>query len=169
MAPVEVASELAAAYTAYQRLSSAGAPAPASLDELVAGAAGAAPAEAPAPVGAASELAEAYTAYQRLSWAGAPAPASLDELIAAAPGAAPAAAPASAADVVPIEALAPDDASVVEIETLLYSGPDALRRALALRLQLDARLAADGPGGPEVTALLGEVFDLIQLGLGAGR
>jgi hypothetical protein len=70
---------------------------------------------------------------------------------------------------VPIESLGPDEEAVVEIASLLYRGPAALKHALALQPQLDARLAAEGPGGPGVTALLHEVFDLIQLGLGAGQ
>ncbi|OYV66964.1 MAG: hypothetical protein B7Z72_10410, partial [Gemmatimonadetes bacterium 21-71-4] len=60
-----------------------------------------------------------------------------------------------------------DEEEAVAIETLLYRGPDALTHALALQSQLDALLAAEGPGGPGVAPLFREVFDLIQLGLSA--
>lgn len=55
------------------------------------------------------------------------------------------------------------DADVVPIETLLLRGPRALRAALELRPQLAA--AASGAADPRLTTLVGEVFDLVELGL----
>ncbi len=150
-----------------------------------------APAAVPAPeevavpeaaAGAEAGLAGAYTVLARLSAAHGTGGAPLEQLLAgglaeaemplasaAEAGVVPIEALAPDGDVVPIESLAPDAEAVVDIETLLYRGGDALRRALALQPQLDARLAAEGPGGPGVAALLHEVFDLIELGLGAAR
>ena len=84
------------------------------------------------------------------------------------------------AGVVPIESLAPtapaavasllaDDSGVISIESLLYRGPAALKHALALRPELEALLAARNGGSQRVGELLREVFDLVQLGLGAER
>jgi len=110
------------------------------------------------------DLASGYATLEDLITARGLPMGSLGELLGA-----PAVAPAEEAGVVPIESLAPDEEAVVEIASLLYRGPAALKHALALQPQLDARLAAEVPGGPGVTALLHEVFDLIQLGLGAGQ
>ena len=83
------------------------------------------------------------------------------------------------AGVVPIESLAPDEpaaaelpadgSGVVSIELLLYHGSAALKHALALRPELEALLAARNGGSQRVGELLREVFDLVQLGLGAER
>jgi hypothetical protein len=70
-------------------------------------------------------------------------------------------------EAVPIESLAPDEADVVPIEALLYRGPGALKHALALRPELEALIAARDGYSPRLTELLREVFDLVQLGLGA--
>jgi len=71
--------------------------------------------------------------------------------------------------IVPIEALAPTAAEpeVVAIESLLYGGERALRRILELKPELVA--AADANGDARFHALLSEVLDLVELGLGAGR
>lgn len=72
--------------------------------------------------------------------------------------------------IVPIEALAPTAAEpeVVPIESLLYGGERALRRILELKPELVA--AADAASGDaHFHALLSEVLDLVELGLGAGR
>jgi chemotaxis protein histidine kinase CheA len=81
----------------------------------------------------------------------------------AAPTAPPAAAPAVAAprDTVPSE-------PAIAITDLCYSGPAALERALDLRTQVEALLAAGAPAG-QVRDLVEEVFDLVQLGLGPVR
>jgi hypothetical protein len=104
------------------------------------------------------------------------APGSFEEFLAgtgaraAAPAAAPARAAAAAAErpIVPIESLAPDEAGVVPIESLLYDGDGARLRLRHVRGELDAALATAGTS-PQVRALLGEVFDLIGLGLHPAR
>jgi len=158
----------------------------------------AAPAGAGAPAEG-SDLADAFTAFERLSTAGGLAAPPIEALLAGgAPfaaepaleflaadeepsGVVPIEALAPDEDVVPIEALAPDEApvavaaaapedeDVVGIETLLYGGAAALRRALELQPRIEARLATEGPDAPGVAALLQEVFDLIQLGIGTAR
>jgi len=85
----------------------------------------------------------------------------IDELITAptpmpALAGAGAAAPAAGLDVAPVE-------------TLLYRGERALRRALELRSDIDAMAAASASGDPRLPALLREVFDLVELGLETGR
>jgi hypothetical protein len=127
----------------------------------------------PAPEAGAAEpegdLARAFAELARLSAAsaaGGAAPSELDVLLAGV------AMPAGAAEepaVVPIEALAAegDEEAVVGVETLLYRGASALKHALALQPEIEARLRAGG--APAAEALLREVFDLVQLGLGAGR
>ncbi|MFI5280356.1 MAG: hypothetical protein ACHQU1_07665 [Gemmatimonadales bacterium] len=68
--------------------------------------------------------------------------------------------------VVPIESLAPDEAAVVAIESLLYSGDAAVRRLRELKGEIDAATRTRDARLPE---LIQEVFDLVELGLGAGR
>lgn len=70
---------------------------------------------------------------------------------------APAPAPPAPA---PAPAPAPE-LELVEMESLLYRGEDALRRALELRSELEEAVAEDA----RARALLEEVFDLIELGL----
>ena len=55
------------------------------------------------------------------------------------------------------------DGAVVSIETLCFSGPAALARALSLRDNVRAAMAKN-EGGPEVRELLEEIFDLVKLG-----
>jgi hypothetical protein len=62
--------------------------------------------------------------------------------------------------IVPIEDLAPSEPEVVPIESLLYDREGALRRLREIRAALDAE--------PGMRDLLGEVFDLVDIGLGAG-
>ena len=52
------------------------------------------------------------------------------------------------------------------IDCLLYSGASALRRALELREQLAAAARDDDA---RFQALLNEVFDLVELGIGSSR
>jgi HPt (histidine-containing phosphotransfer) domain-containing protein len=59
-----------------------------------------------------------------------------------------------------------DEEGVVPVETLFYSGEDALREALALRGRI-ADLAGSGPGTP-LSEALDELFGLVELGL-SGR
>jgi HPt (histidine-containing phosphotransfer) domain-containing protein len=137
---------------------------------------------------AATGLAEGYAAYERLvAERGVPA-GSLEELVGlSAPAAQPPAAaapPPEEEGVVPIEALAPAappeeaaparvpgraEPEVVPIEDLLYRGRDALERAVALKQEIEQLLAAHDGGSPRLTDLLREVFDLVELGLGARR
>jgi hypothetical protein len=57
---------------------------------------------------------------------------------------------------------------LVSITDLCYSGRSALDRALSLREQAQALVAAGAPTG-DVQELLEEVFDLIRLGTPDGR
>jgi hypothetical protein len=68
--------------------------------------------------------------------------------------------------VVPIESLAPEE-NVVPIETLLYNGQAALRRALELKAELAALAASPGQASARLYELQREVFDLVELGLSA--
>jgi hypothetical protein len=109
-----------------------------------------------------ADLATSYlTLEQLIAERGLPL-GTLAELLAGAtpPPAAAAAAPAPAG----LPAAEPD---VVPIESLLYRGERALRRALELKPQLLS--AAREPGDARLQALLTEVLDLVELGLGAGR
>ena len=74
----------------------------------------------------------------------------------------------SAPEIVPIEALAPSEPEVVPIESLLYDGDSARRRLREVRVELDAALASSGTD-PKIRGLLGEVFDLLDVGFGAAR
>ncbi len=138
--------------------------------------------------GAGAPLAAAYISLERLTAGHAIPPGTLDDLFgspaerevvpieALAPSAAGA---EEEAGVVPIESLAPDqppvaatapdEAEVVPIESLLYRGAAALKHALALRSELEALLAARNGGSPRIAELLRELFELVQLGLGAER
>lgn len=68
--------------------------------------------------------------------------------------------------VVPIQALAPDE-EIVPIESLLYRGQDALRRALDLKAELAALASTPGKASSRLYELQREVFDLVELGLRA--
>jgi hypothetical protein len=121
-------------------------------------------------------LAASWSTLEALIGERGTAPGSFDEFLAGtgARASAPAAARAVAAaapperPIVPIESLAPDDAGVVPIESLLYDGDTARRRLREVQGELDAALATAGTS-PQVRALLGEVFDLIDLGLHPAR
>lgn len=131
-----------------------------------------APAPVAPPVLGAADLAASYMTFEQLITERGIPMGSLAELVAG--GATVAAVPAPTAyaatavpalPIVPVESLAPD-ADVVEVRTLEYQGEAALRRALALKPDL---LAAAKNGDPSLHALLHEVIDLVELGLGAGR
>jgi chemotaxis protein histidine kinase CheA len=127
-------------------------------------AAGEAPAEpeAVAPAEPGTALADAYAALARLAAATTPETSALDRLLAE---------PAEEAGVVPVELLAPheDESGVVPVESLLYRGHAALKHALALQPEIEALLAARNGGAAQLAALVREVFDLVQLGLGTER
>jgi len=143
----------------------------------------------PAPVLGEADLASSYlTLEQLIAERGLPL-GTLEELVAGgtAMGVAPAAPAAPAAPVrprapsaampavaaapphpeavVPIASLAPAEGGVVPVEELLYRGERALRRALELKPDLLAALRA---GDPRLHALVSEVTDLLELGVGAG-
>ena len=59
-----------------------------------------------------------------------------------------------------------DESDVVPVESLLYRGTAALKHALALQAEIEALLAARNGGAAPLAALVREVFDLVQLGLG---
>jgi hypothetical protein len=119
------------------------------------------PPPAAAPVLGEADLATSYLTFEQLLHDRGMPMGSLDELIAG--GTTGAALPEP--PVVPIESLALER-PVVEIGTLLYRGDAALRRARELRTEI---LAAAERGDPKLHALLHEVLDLVELGLGAGR
>ncbi|MGA2384480.1 MAG: hypothetical protein ABSG61_13720 [Gemmatimonadales bacterium] len=70
------------------------------------------------------------------------------------------------AGVVPIESLAPDE-EIVPIESILYRGQAALRRALELKSELATLAASPGQASGRLYELQREVFDLVELGLSA--
>jgi hypothetical protein len=149
----------------------------------------------PAPAGAAAgeerDLAGSFAAMERIiAQRGLPL-GSLEELL----NAPTPAAPPEEEGVVEIESLAPDEtrpASVafgappagwrpaasatapeatgepaVPIESLLYRGQDALRRALDLKAELASLAASPGKNTSRLYELQREVFDLVELGLSA--
>jgi chemotaxis protein histidine kinase CheA len=140
----EKGADLATAYATFDRLVAERSLQPGSLDEPVAGGAGVA---AAAPVDVAVPVRRPVAPTRELR--SVPAEVALREDA-----------------VVPIEALAPAEEAVVPIESLLYGGDRALKRILELKPDLDASAGGDGA---RLTALLNEVFDLVELGLGAGR
>ena len=140
----EKGADLATAYATFDRLVAERGLQPGSLDEPVAGGAGVA---AAAPVDVAVPVRRPVAPTRELR--SVPAEVALREDA-----------------VVPIEALAPAEEAVVPIESLLYGGDRALKRILELKPDLDASAGGDGA---RLTALLNEVFDLVELGLGAGR
>lgn len=142
-APPEKGADLATAYATFDRLVAERGLRPGSLDEFLSGAATAAPPDVAVPV----RRPVAPTRELRRV----PAEVALREDA-----------------VVPIEALAPAEEAVAPIESLLYGGDRALKRILELKRDLDAAASAGGDGA-RLTALLNEVFDLVELGLGAGR
>ena len=112
-----------------------------------------------APAAAEGGLAASWTAYETLVAQHGLAAGSLDEVLGLAP--------APELPIVPIESLAPSEPAVVPIESLLYDRDGARRRLREVRAEFDAALAAVGTG-PEIRTLLGEVFDLVDIGFGAG-
>jgi len=135
-------------------------PAPPSAPEPVA-AAPEAPAGPPAaPVLGEADLALSYLTFEQLLAARGMPMSSIDDLLAGG-SSLPTAPP-----VVPIEALAPEEPDVVPVQALVYSGQSALRRILELKPEL---AAAAKSGDPRLPALVNEVIDLLELGLGAGR
>lgn len=153
-------------------------------------AAGPAPAEAAAPEAAAAEqaapaaaaepgspLAEAYTSLARITAAQSIEPSDLDALLGtgaaaeteAASGALEFLEPEEAEEEEGAQEEAGAEAGVVPIESLLLRGPAALRHALTLRPEIEALLAARNGGTARLAALVREVLDLVQLGLGAER
>ncbi|HTT66703.1 MAG TPA: hypothetical protein VMF70_01615 [Gemmatimonadales bacterium] len=131
--------------------------------EAAAGGEPAEPADVVAPVEAGRSLADAFASLARLVAEPPSEAGELERLLAH---------PVEEAGVVSIEALAPaaaDESEVVPVESLLYRGPAALKHALALQPEIEALLAARNGGAAQLAALVREVFDLVQLGLGAER
>jgi hypothetical protein len=123
-------------------------------------------------------LAASWSTLEELIGGPATAPVSFDEFLA---GAGARASARAARPVVPVESLAPDDRVIVPIESLAPSEPDvvpieslvfdgdtARARLREAQGELDAALASAGTS-LQVRALLGEVFDLIGLGLHPAR
>jgi len=113
------------------------------------------PAAAVSPAAAAMDeggLAASWSTYETLIAERGLAAGSLDEFLGAAR--------APELPIVPIESLAPSEPEVVPIETLLYDREGALRRLREIRAALGAE--------PGMRDLLGEVFDLVDIGFGAG-
>ena len=127
----------------------------------------------PAPVVGEADLATSFLTLEELIAERGMPLGSLDELLAGGTAMLPptpqrttdprVASRMEALPVVPVETLAPDEAGVVPIESLLIRGPAALRRAACLREELVAARGDDA----RFNALLSEVFDLVELGLGA--
>lgn len=107
-----------------------------------------------------------YEGYVDRLGLGAP---SLEELLSGPPATAAAAHEPSVAAPAAASPQAPDavSAPIVPITDLLYTGAAALDRALELRSTIRAKLQA-GAEESEVTALIEEVFDLVELGRGQG-
>jgi hypothetical protein len=126
----------------------------------VSGAAPAPAAATAAPVLGEADIALSYLTFEQLIASRGMPMSTIDELLA---GGASQAAPLP---IVPIEALAPDDGDVVPVQSLVYTGDGALRRILELKPALAAAARSGDPGLP---ALVNEVIDLLELGLGAGR
>ncbi|MEX0692512.1 MAG: hypothetical protein WD934_10140 [Gemmatimonadales bacterium] len=101
------------------------------------------------------DLVGSYQTYDRYVAALGLGPASLDELLSGPPADPRRAAPVAAT---------PAADQAVPIATLLYDGPAALDRARQLRTQA-ANLLAQGDH-KQASALLEEVLDLVQIGLG---
>jgi hypothetical protein len=119
------------------------------------------PAPAAAPVLGEADLALSYmTLEQLITERGLPL-GRIEELITE-----PTPLPVGAVAAPAIATPAGPDADVVPVESLLYRGEVALRRALDLREEVLAAVSADDPTLP---ALLHEVFDLIELGRPHGR
>jgi chemotaxis protein histidine kinase CheA len=119
------------------------------------------------PMGTLDELVDGGTVGARAATAPpAPGRRTTGARAADAMAARPSGARAAEAPIVPIESLAPDEASVVPIESLLYSGDAAVRRLRELKAEIDAATRNKDARLPE---LIREVFDLVELGLGAGR
>jgi hypothetical protein len=151
-APVLGDADLATSYLTFEQLIAERGLPMGSLEELVAGGASAAAAE-PSVSGRPTPARNAALMDPRHT----------PPMMAAVSKPAPAEPP-----VVPIESLAPDDSDVVPIESLLYRGDAALRRALALKPEVEAAVQSGG-GSAQLRALLDEVLDLVELGAGTGR
>ena len=98
----------------------------------------------------------------------------LEELLGIEAAAVTPAPPAAAAlapelPIVPIESLAPAEPAIVPIESLLYDGAGAQRRVVEIRVELDELLAGPGAAQPRIRDLLGEVFDLVDIGFASAR
>ena len=120
-------------------------------------------------------LAASWSSYEALVARGGFLGGSFDEFLGLAPAAPPLRAtrpaPAPAAPeppIVPIESLAPGEPDVVPIESLLYDRAGVGRRLRDLRHELDAALAAAGTDRA-IRDLLGEVFDLVDIGFRAAH
>ncbi len=133
-----------------------------------------------APVLAEVDIATSYlTLEQLIAERGLPM-GTLGELIAGGVGAATPSGPVAGAEPAPRTtvprsmapapagvpvSLAPEEAGVVPVQSLVYRGESALRRALELKSQL----AAAQSDSARLQALLNEVFELVELGLGSAR
>lgn len=120
---------------------------------------------APAPPAAVAAMDEgglpaSWSTYETLIAERGLAAGSLDEFLGMAAPAPAAVAHAPELPIVPIEDLAPSEPEVVPIESILYDREGALRRLREIRAALDAE--------PGMRDLLGEVFDLVDIGSGAG-
>lgn len=139
--------------------------APASVEAVPAPVAAApAPDEAPAALAVATAdeggLPASWSTYETLIAERGLAAGSFSEFFGAVAPAPAAVAYAPELPIVPIEDLAPSEPEAVPIESLLYDREGALRRLREIRAALDAE--------PGMRDLLGEVFDLVDIGFGAG-
>ena len=118
------------------------------------------PAAAAVPAVDEGGLPASWSTYETLIAERGLAAGSFSEFLGAAAPAPAAVALAPEPPIVPIEDLAPSEPEVVPIESLLYGREGALRRLREIRAALDAE--------PGMRDLLGEVFDLVDIGFGAG-
>ena len=121
----------------------------------------------PAEAGEERDLAGSFASMERIiAQRGLPL-GSLEELLTAPTPSAPP--PLEEPGVVPIESLMPDEMgeTSVPIESLLYRGQNALRRALELKEEVARLAASPGKNTARLYDLQREVFDLVELGLSA--
>ena len=57
-------------------------------------------------------------------------------------------------------------ADVVPITDLVYSGAAALERAVSIQIQIRQAVKEPQPDGPQLTELVEELLDLVQLSVG---
>jgi hypothetical protein len=138
------------------------------------------PAAAPAPAGSPAPaapdvlgLAGSYQRFERLAAALGAGNPSVDTLLSGPPLITPSgrgvARPSAPAPSTPAPRAIAGGDGLIPIGDLVYSGPAALDRALALREDVRRALTSSAPDADAVRELIEEIFDLVALGQGRGR